>query len=246
MPRYKLVIEYDGDAVRRLAAPGQRPLGAAGDRGGDRRASAGERSRIQCAGRTDAGVHATAQVAHVDLDKDWRDRHGARRPQRASAAGAGRDPVAPRRGRRLRRALLGASGGTTSTASSTAAPPPALDARPGLACALAARRRRDARRRAAPRRPPRLHDLPRRRLPGQQPGEDARPARRRRGRRRDPCLRVGALLPAPSGALDGRLARAAGVGRWPPRRARGARGARPHALRPDGAAVGLYLVGVDY
>jgi tRNA pseudouridine38-40 synthase len=71
MPRYKLVIEYDGtdyvgwqrqanglsvqevieSALARLD-PG--PIGLRG------------------AGRTDAGVHAKAQVGHVDLTREWR------------------------------------------------------------------------------------------------------------------------------------------------------------------------------
>jgi tRNA pseudouridine38-40 synthase len=70
MPRYRMTIEYDGtsfsgwqrqngqpsvqatieDAIGRL---GQNPVTLFG------------------AGRTDAGVHALGQVAHVDLDKDW-------------------------------------------------------------------------------------------------------------------------------------------------------------------------------
>ena len=70
MPRYRMTIEYDGssfsgwqrqdgqpsvqacieDAVSRL---GQSPVTLFG------------------AGRTDAGVHALGQVAHIDLDKAW-------------------------------------------------------------------------------------------------------------------------------------------------------------------------------
>lgn len=70
MPRYKLTIEYDGanfvgwqrqengmsiqQAIEEaIAAFTDEPVG------------------IRGAGRTDAGVHATGQVAHVDLSRDW-------------------------------------------------------------------------------------------------------------------------------------------------------------------------------
>ena len=70
MKRFRITIEYDGtffvgwqrqenglgvqevleDAIEKLS---------------------GQRAHIQCAGRTDAGVHALAQVAHFDLTLDW-------------------------------------------------------------------------------------------------------------------------------------------------------------------------------
>ena len=70
MPRYKLVLEYDGTpfvgwqrqenglAVQEVV---ERALAAV---------SGGE-VPIRGAGRTDAGVHATAQVAHADLPREW-------------------------------------------------------------------------------------------------------------------------------------------------------------------------------
>jgi tRNA pseudouridine38-40 synthase len=70
MPRYKLVIEYDGTPyvgwqVQDNGTSVQSVITDA------IAAFAGERVTVSGAGRTDAGVHALGQVAHVDLAKDW-------------------------------------------------------------------------------------------------------------------------------------------------------------------------------
>ncbi|MBR3502174.1 MAG: tRNA pseudouridine(38-40) synthase TruA [Alphaproteobacteria bacterium] len=67
--RYKLTIEYDGTNLvgwqKQKEGPSVQEFLEKAIEGFSHR-----QTEVFCAGRTDAGVHATAQVAHFDLDED--------------------------------------------------------------------------------------------------------------------------------------------------------------------------------
>src|SRR5271168_2052127 len=70
MPRFKLIIEYDGSPFVGWQRQ-ENGLSVQEALEGALFAMTGERVIVHGAGRTDAGVHALGQVAHVDLEREW-------------------------------------------------------------------------------------------------------------------------------------------------------------------------------
>ena len=73
MPRFALKIEYDGAPFAGWQAQADQPSVQGAIEAALARLDPGfaTGARIAAAGRTDAGVHATGQVAHADLARDW-------------------------------------------------------------------------------------------------------------------------------------------------------------------------------
>ena len=232
MPRFKLTIEYAGTRysgwqIQKNARTVQGEL----DRARSRRRPAAREFELYGAGRTDAGVHALAQVAHLDVRTALppgaaaapHQRRAAGRHQRArDRQGAAPLPRAPRRGR-----------------AQLPLPDRAAAHRVRQAVRLvgqgAARRRRDAARGRA--RSPACSDFPA--FTDDDPDEKSTTGACSSASRLDedgrarPGPRRGLALPVEDGAADGRRAR-----RSRPRRARPDDVARflrePSAMPADG------------
>lgn len=73
MPRFALLIEYDGRPFAGWQAQSGQPSVQGAIEAALARIDPGfaQGARIAAAGRTDAGVHASGQVAHADLTRDW-------------------------------------------------------------------------------------------------------------------------------------------------------------------------------
>jgi tRNA pseudouridine38-40 synthase len=71
MTRYRLTVEYDGGPYKGFQAQADLPT-VQGEIERAVLAFSGEAPRIHAAGRTDTGVHASGQVIHLDLARDWR------------------------------------------------------------------------------------------------------------------------------------------------------------------------------
>ena len=248
MTRLRLTLEFDGGAVHGLAAAGpwaDRPGSA---RARDRAQMTGETVTVHGAGRTDAGVHALAMAAHVDIAKTLtahrlREGLNALRPARPDR-GARRSSRSPTTGTRA----SPAPGAATSTASLNRRAPLTLERGRAWHIGRAARRSRRCTRARARWSGTTISPPSARPIASRTARSRRSTARRRAGRRRSPHPRRGAQLPPSPGALDGRLP---GAGRARAVDARGhRRGAGGAATAPrsglNAPPEGLYFVEATY
>lgn len=70
MTRYKLIIEYDGTDLCGWQRQNDMPT-VQGNLEQAIESMTGEKIEVVASGRTDAGVHAIAQVVHFDIDKEY-------------------------------------------------------------------------------------------------------------------------------------------------------------------------------
>ena len=205
MPRYKLTVEYDGRPFAGWQIQADQ-LTVQGLLTSAVEALSGDKTLVQGAGRTDAGVHARAQIAHVDLTKEWdtdtiRDALNAHlRPHPIAILAAERaaDDFNARTSAIRRHYLyriINRRADLTLEAGRAWRVPRPLDAATMHAGGT------------APGRKARFHDVSLDRMPGQVAGENARYSQGRARRRGRLCDRGRTLVPAQSGTLDGRLTR---------------------------------------
>ena len=198
----------------------------------------GEAVSLRGAGRTDAGVHATAQVAHVDLAKAWpgdkvRDAINAHLQAAGERVAILKARVVPddfdarfsATGRHYLYRILNRRAPAALEKGKVWWVPKRLDADAMHEAAKVLLGRHDF---TTFRSTQCQANSPVRTLDRLDVSRDGRP---------DRGQGLGALLPAQSGALDGRLAEAGRRRRLDRGRPQGsARGARPRRLRPGGAA----------
>lgn len=71
MPRFKITIEYDGTGLAGWQAQNDHYSVQAALQNALSKAGNGQVVEVYGSGRTDAGVHATAQIAHFDIEGEW-------------------------------------------------------------------------------------------------------------------------------------------------------------------------------